>query len=209
MVYQYSTYQYICVGTEEQDVKLWNNYWVPILLWQGIYDLLSNDLDIWGKLRENFDCSYYWTIRYLFYYYRVQYNHKTEQNSGYFREDGVMTSASLNKSEVILFQNYLISNKQAKNIFPLSSWGYLNNYEVHLCVYFETKVKGTVYCHGYRRPLQTVSAVIHLISKLRYFTLVNSLMAPPAIGGQNSPTLDVTHLCCGATTSTILKSVKC
>ena len=56
-------------------------------------------------------------------YYRVQYDHKTEQKSGRFREDGVMISAALNKSDMILFQNDLITNKQAKYIAPFSFWG--------------------------------------------------------------------------------------
>lgn len=41
-----------------------------------------------------------------------------EQKSGHFREDGEI-SASLNKSDVILFQNVIITNKQANYIVPL------------------------------------------------------------------------------------------
>ena len=50
----------------------------------------------------------------------------------------------------------------------------------------------TVCCHGC--CLKTVSAVIHLTSKLHHLMLVYSILAPPAISGQNSPTKDVIHL---------------
>ena len=92
------------VGTGEQDVKLWN---------KGVTI---------QELTKNLYCSYYLTTGYLFYY-RVQYDHKTEKKSGRFREDGVMISAALNKSDVISFQNDLITNKQANYIAPFSFWG--------------------------------------------------------------------------------------
>ena len=86
--------------------------------------------------------------------------------------------------------------------------GYLNNYRVHLCVYFGTKVQVTVCCHGYCWRLKTVSAVVHLTS----ITLLDAhlwLCDSACHRRQNSPTLDVTHLCFGVNTLTILESLKC
>ena len=133
----------------QKKVKLWNNgvtiqeltknlycsYFfncmAPIILLQTMYDILSNNLDVWEEF-------------YPFYYYRVQYDHKTEQKSGSFREDGVMTSAAFNQSDIILFQNDLIIS-----ILPIIRqatctncsfiiWG-TKNYGVHLCIHVETE----------------------------------------------------------------------
>lgn len=118
------TIQYIYVGTGERDVKLWNN---GVTIWELTKTLIAvifvyvvpipllYNLDVW----ENLNCSYYLTTGYLFYYCRIQYDHKMEKESGRFGEVGGMTSAALSKSDVILFENDLITNKQANCIVPL------------------------------------------------------------------------------------------
>lgn len=78
----------------------------------------------------------------------------------------------------------------------------------YICVFTsEQRSRGQCIVIDTVGPLKTVSAVVHLTRKFHYWMLGPGLLALPAISGQISPTLDVSHLCFSVTT--ISKSLKC